>query len=490
MFPASPVRSRRFFALAVFAAALGMLAPTGARSGAKPNCRDLTFGGAAGAASNDKVTLRVVDSGGTSVDDSCQLQVQNNESAKDFAARIVGAWGSGTGSSCLEPNPLPKKSCGNAGFGTRSCNHKFKFKPDKNTVDPNDGLIRVRICCFDANGCKGTKLATTPVSVQTKLDPAVTFGPSVPPPIGITVTPVALDPIGMTQRPFAALQGCRASLGLAVAKLATTEAETLAGCHRDAAAGTAPPTTDCNAVTPLSDPAGRVDGMAQNVHAVIAKACVPAGPPSTFGQSDTACPCPCQHITAFTCSKGRTGMGCGSDFDCDTTPGIGDGRCTLPGWGLAADCILCRTDKAVTHGMTDTYGPVGPPPGPQSAMCVDAVGQGLAGLVKTHTLETSSCQRAADAGSLALPPGTSCRDADQKGRRAAAEQSAAAHIAAGCSTGPPPGSQGCFATLDPTPCVLSNARRAATAATDTVFPEGSAPQPCSPGGAFLEIDAD
>jgi hypothetical protein len=124
------------------------------------------------------VTLRVVDASGAILDESCQLQVQNNDSARAFAARLVGAWGSGNGSTCPPPpDPLPPKTCGNAAFGGKSCQHKFKFKPDKLTVDPDDGLIRVRICCKESPGCTGLALTNTPISAQTKIDPAVVFDP-------------------------------------------------------------------------------------------------------------------------------------------------------------------------------------------------------------------------------------------------------------------------------------------------------------------------
>jgi hypothetical protein len=452
----SRLEPRRLAALVLAAMSVHVLAAAPARAGSKPNCRDLIFAGAAGAASNDKVKIRVVDNAGSEADRSCQLQVHNNETAHAFAARLVGSWGAGDGVTCPELNPPPKKTCG-TGSNAKSCNHVFKFKPDKTTLDPDDGLIRVRICCFDSpTGCKGAKLLATPVSVQTLVDPAVTFTPTVPPPAGITITPVALDPIGMTQLPFSTQQSCRTALGKAFGKLTTVAAETLVDCQRQALAGVLPPGVDCNTPNPVSDPGQKIEAAAAAVRQVATATCAAAGAPAAFGFQDGVCPCPCQ-------SLGGT-----------------------PGWPFVGDCIVCRVEHAVTDLMAAVYGPAGsasnpPPPG----SCVDTVAKDLVGLVRTHTAETVGCQRLVDAGSLALPSGTSCRDADPKGRRAAAEQSVATQVTSACQpTGLPP-SPPCLGQPDPAPCLLLNARQAAGRATDAIFPEHALP-PCSPGGAFLD----
>ena len=475
----------RHFALVLVAGGSALLAPVPAWSGAKPHCRDLTFAGTAGASSNDKVALRMVDSTGTGVDDSCQLQVRNNESAKAFAARLVGAWGPGTGSPCLEPNPLPKKTCG-ASFGTRSCNHQFKFKPDKTTLDPNDGLIRVRICCFDAANCKGPKMVATPVSAQTKVDPAITFAPTVPPPIGISVTPVALDPIGVTQQPFAALQTCRTALGAAVSKLTSVAAMTLFVCHRDRMQGLVPPATDCNAITPASDPFQRTEAAAENVRTVAGTCAAGGQSPADVGYG-VACPCPCQHVAPHMCRAGRIGTPCSSDLECDLVPGAGDGRCALPGWNLVADCATCLGETAIARAIAGTYGVPGPPPGlPPSVMaCQDAIGDGLSQLIHVHLLEIANCQRQVDSGSLALAGNASCRDGDPKHRRTAAELKVATLIGSSCPTGTI-GPFGCAATPDPAACVLAHARTAAASAAGAIFPELALPLLCSPGGAFVD----
>jgi hypothetical protein len=312
--------------------ALGALQPAVALA-VKPHCRDLTFAGAAGAASNDKVTLRVVDASGATLDESCQLQVQNNESARAFAARLVGAWGSGNGVTCPTPNPLPPKTCGN-GVGGKSCQHKFKFKPDKLTVDPDDGLIRVRICCKESPDCTGLSLTNTPVSAQTKIDPAVVFDPPVPPAAGVTSTPVALDPIGVTQRPHAALLGCRKDVGIAADAAYPHLLRRAAQCMDGIAAGT----TDAGACSPPfpADPelAAELTAARQRVLEAATESCFSTGsPPSEYGYG--SCPPPCETIT-------------------------------IAGWSDVAACLNCQAEAVIFGAIGAAYGPSGPVPGCRS----------------------------------------------------------------------------------------------------------------------------
>ena len=59
---------------------------------ARLHCRDLVFDGAAGASSQDLVTIRVVDTAGNTLDDSCTIQVKNNETHTEFVRRLPGVW--------------------------------------------------------------------------------------------------------------------------------------------------------------------------------------------------------------------------------------------------------------------------------------------------------------------------------------------------------------------------------------------------------------
>lgn len=433
---------------------LGYLVPATAYGGAKPHCRDLTFGGAAGAASNDKVTLRVVDVSGSAVDESCQLQVQNNETARAFAARLTGAWGSGTGAGCVEPNPLPTKSCG-TGIGGESCQHKYKFKPDNNTVDPDDGLIRIRICCRESAGCAGLKLAATPISVQTKVDPALVFEPPVPPTAGITITPVALDPIGVTQRPHAELLLCRKDLGQEVDPAYGALLKRVAECLDDQANGSVPP-GGCQ--PPPIDPrvADAVAKARAALDATATGSCQPTGsPPAEFGYGN--CPVPCNAIP-------------------------------VTAWADAADCIACQAEAAVFAGAAAAYGPSGPPAGlsPEAQSCQQGIGRTLVGLAGVVLDETRKCQERGDKGKAAVPAGQNCKSADPKGRKALAASNVPDAIQTSCPTSLSfIGLQTCGIDLPGVSgCVTTEGFKVADRIADAVWPELRAG---SPSGAFLDL---
>src|SRR5262245_56075388 len=126
----------RIFGVALTAVWLAFV-PAVANAG-KAHCRDLVFSGSSGPLSNDKVTLRIADATGSVIESSCTLTVGNSEPGRHFAARLVAAWGDGGGGlvlPCPDENPVspPNKSCGSTPAGSRSCQHKFKFKPDKTT---------------------------------------------------------------------------------------------------------------------------------------------------------------------------------------------------------------------------------------------------------------------------------------------------------------------------------------------------------------------
>lgn len=362
---------------------IGVLAATSgsAQAAGKPHCRDLTFSGSAGPLSTDKIALRVTDSGGTPIETSCKLQVNPNESGRSYAARLVALWGDGSGVTCPDPgnppNPLPTKSCGNHPVDARSCKHKFKFRPDRNTPDPDDGLVRIRICCKDGRDCRGANAAANvPVSVQSKKDPAVAFIPSVPPAAGPSITGLAIDPIDMVQLPGGSQIGCRKDLALAVADHAR---RTL-----DALEQQVPP--DPTFEAKLRETADKC-GLGGSLIGSLG-----------FG----ICPAPCQALVVNVCTAGTTGAPCNTGSDCDTTPGSGDGQCTEGNWNQVADCLVCQTTGAMTAVYDAAYG-IGPDPTPEAEHCQDTIGKAILDFVSDEIGETLRCQKLMDAGRAALP---------------------------------------------------------------------------------------
>jgi hypothetical protein len=440
-------RARSFL---LVAAMLAIVTPRLTLAKPKPYCRDLVFSGAAGAASHDIVTLRVVDQSGNVLDESCQLQVHGNptpDTARVFAARITGAWGDGTGVSCTEPSPLPTKTCGNALFGGRSCKHQFKFKPDKSTVDPDDGLIRVRVCCKDTPNCKGANLTNGAISVQTKINAAPDFGPAVPPVIGIDIATVSVDPIAVIQRPPAALQTCRKDLGKLVGSTAPAFMDTLVKCH-DLALTTAGTVCGLAGGDPklLAVDAKLRTGLADT----IAKSCEPSGPPGNFGYH--LCPAPCGPVPIAT-------------------------------WQDEAQCLACLVEGSIQNAVDLAYGVPGPPAGLPAniVQCQEAAGIALAQIADTGVKETVKCQQGADAGTLALPVGVKCKNADLKGKIAAVLGKSSVDISTSClnMTGltscgaDPPSEVACIVGLGPA---------TAQAIADALYPEGAG----SPSGAFID----
>lgn len=450
----------------------------------RAHCRDLVFAGAAGIASNDKVTLRVTDADGAPVESSCQLQVNPSESAKDFAARLVAAWGDGSAgilAACPNPNPpapLPKTSCGTQPLGTRSCKHKYKFKPDRNTVDPNDGLIRIRICCKDGALCRGPNMVNpkTPVSVQSKIDPSLVFTPAVPPAVGASIVGVSLDPIDMTQLPAGEMQGCRKGLGLA--------ARTLADASLSARVKGLPPDPD---------PAARLRPAAM--------ACAADGS-SAASLGYATCPAPCAAIVVSQCTAGQVGIPCGTNADCDLSPGSGDGVCTTD-WNVVADCLACQIESALDVAFDEAYG-TGSSGSAEADDCQFGIGRALLDVVDLNVSETVRCQRLVDVGSAALPthpagqcvsttctapplkvgascaqdadcnvPAT-CKRSDLVGTRARAVERAAVRIQSDCTD------EIVLVELDTcdvdvpgtVACVTAAGETAARAVSDALFPEG------------------
>jgi hypothetical protein len=366
----------------LFLAGLSATVPSKSALAAKAHCRDVVFAGAAGLASNDKVVVRVTDAAGAPVESSGQLQVNPSESAKDFAARLVAAWGdgsSGTVGVCPNQNPtppLPKTSCGTQPLGTRSCKHKYKFKPDRSTVDPNDGLIRIRICCKDGTQCRGPNMVSpkTPVTVQSRIDPSLVFIPDVPPEAGPSFQGISLDPIDMIQLPAGEMQGCRKGLGQAARQLADGTLTLLV-----------------KGLPPDPDPAAQI--------APATAACAAEGVKALalgFG----TCPSPCAAIVTSQCTAGQVGAPCGTYAECDLTPG--DGVCTTD-WNLVTDCLTCQIQSAVTTAYDEAYG-TGTSGSAEADDCQFGIGRALLDLIGRNVNETLRCQRLLDVGSAGLPP--------------------------------------------------------------------------------------
>lgn len=449
---------------------------------AKAHCRDLLFAGSAGIASNDKVILRITDADGTPVESSCQLQVNPSEPAKDFAARLVAAWGDGSNGTLAPcpnqnpPAPLPKVSCGTQPLGTRSCKHKYKFKPDRNTLDPNDGLIRIRVCCKDGALCHGPNMVSpkTPVSVQSRIDPALVFSPAVPPAVGVSIVGVSLDPIDMTQLPAGSMQGCRKGLGLAARQTADQILTLLV-----------------KGLPPDPDPAAPIR---------TATAACAADGASAGSLGYGTCPAPCAAIVTSQCTAGQVGAPCGVNSECDVSPG--DGVCATD-WNLVADCLGCQVQSATTIAYDEAYG-TGTSGTPEADNCQFGIGRALLDLITGNLGQTLQCQRLVDAGSAGLapnPPGQctvptctapslkagascsqdadcnvppTCKRADPKEVRDAIAEHAAARIENDCTdTVIAAELDTCDVDVAGTAdCVTEAGETAARAIADAVFPEG------------------
>ena len=135
-----------------------LLAPAAALAG-KDHCRVIYFDGAAGFASNDEVQFRVRDANGLLMSESCEITVNNNETAAEFSGRMPELWGDGTGlqfgaAQCAGlPNidPDPTKICAGVGLNGRSCSVKYKFKESNGVVKKGPLL---EICCYEAAGLR------------------------------------------------------------------------------------------------------------------------------------------------------------------------------------------------------------------------------------------------------------------------------------------------------------------------------------------------
>lgn len=422
----------------LLAPAVGAVIPATALA-IKANCRDLEFNGAAGDASHDNVTFQVKDSLNTLLDESCVIQVQPSESAISFASRIPGAWGTSQGTVCPAALPTDNKTCGTVGTGY-SCKHTWVFKAGKLPADPPRKKF-LRICCFESPNCKGPalgkptkKLCTQgivgpctqnsecdsppgmgngrcsrrPITIQTKVESLAYTPADNEIPFAGGITGVAVDPIGMTQRPFKSLQSCRHVLGVGLTQLAHVTLGELVGCHLQVMKGDPNLTgADCNGVSALSDPSGAIDAAKAKLSALANAVCAPSGSPLSLGYK--SCPSPCAGDIINTCTAGfLIGYPCSSHAQCDyIIPG--SGHCGGPGdWSAAADCMSCLEEAAVTAAVTDKYGPTGPGVvgqdiSAEAGKCQDTIGDTLRSLIHAHLSTTVSCQLKVDTGSTALP---------------------------------------------------------------------------------------
>ncbi len=505
-----------FFVLAALAWTFLGGAPAHAKG--KLNCRNLSFSGQAGmCVPPDYVQFQMVDALGNVIQRSCNnVAVLTNETAVHFGSRMprdLGNEGDGDcGAHILEPDP-PTKRCIN-GIGG-SC--KYKWKAKKQVLE---------VCCWQDQNCSGRKVGnycsggtnplakcssnadctgggvcllrtgTQGISAQKQIqgtDPI--FGPT-PVPVGVASVLVQLDPIGMSELPFPALGSCRAAEGAAITGLASTITRLLVDCHAKQLKGE--PIADCTTINTESDPAERAQ-QATNTLVAAAQACAPGGSPAALGYG--ACPAPCDGIVVNTCAEGLVGAPCANDTACDSSVGSNDGKCgRATDWGALGSCMACVTADAITTAVDDKYGTVAGGLADEEIKCQDEIGKILDFLVESHLKVIRKCQKLLDGGKTALkfcqngicvapsdevglpcmsedacapPDARVCKNADQGSGRALAEVKGRAAIDKGCATVDLDNLDSCDTTLEGLEdCVVENARDAAAAISDAVFPEG------------------
>ncbi len=436
------------------AALLALCTATPSRVAAAPvHCRDIEFNGAAGAASQDVVTFRVRDSAATLLDESCAIQVFPNEAADDFTARLPFAWGQPDTLLCPytlnlpPPNPLPKSWCSTQnGY---SCKKRVKTRAAKPKADPPLPAKKyVRVCCFESIDCKGPKIGrktgkplklhctaglagTTictvdtdcdsfvgsgdgrcgrkPVTIQSRVDqPNFIPDDSELPSIG-GITPVVIDPIGMTQRPFRNAGSCRSALASKLKRLTSTTIKSLVRCYKYVLNGT--PLPNCNLITPdpefPKDPRYAIQPAIDSLRETAQDVCAPKGSPLRLGYK--TCPAPCAS-QLNTCTAGLfVGQPCSTHTDCDY---YGYGHCGgANDWTRVANCLACLETFSSSVVIADLYGAAGPPTGlsPEAVKCQNAIGTAYQSLVDRQLGETNTCQVAVDAGIKNLPGLGACK---------------------------------------------------------------------------------
>ena len=507
--------SVRHLAVLVLMLAAAVVARPTPADAAKLHCRSLSFSGQAGQCMPpDIVQIRMVDVQGNEVHRSCNLSVQQFETALHFGSRLPRDLGSFGDCTPDFTDPQPVKKCWNGSGG--SC--KYKWKAKKQLLE---------VCCWQTPNCAGLKVGnycnggtnplakctsnadclgggfcdmrtgTQGVSAQKQIqgvDPQ--FGPT-PVPVAMVATLVQLDPIGMTQLPFPALGSCRKGIATNVQKLALITAQRLVECHRQQMLGS--PIADCNTINTESDPTGAIEA-AESAVATAAGACAPGGSPRSLGYG--TCPPPCaMQINTCAAPTGHAGAPCNTDLDCDSNVGAGDGRCGSPAdWAAAASCMTCQTEDAVVTAIEDKYGLVGSGLPPETVKCQDQIGRTFADLLKTQLAVTAKCQKLLDGGKTVLafcqngpgvgppshvgqtcmtdanctPPDTQlCKYADQSRQRSFAEAKAMLTIDKACQMTDFSELDTCGIDLaDTETCVVDNGREAGAAIADAIYPEG------------------
>jgi len=347
--------------LSLIAATLSLcLLPASSFAG-KDHCRTLMLAGSAGDTSTDSVVFQIVDQdGGVIIDQSCQVTVQQGESADSLGERLPLQWyldddsldsppcPSDTEAVTLATKPngkikFPKKACSNSsGPSGPSCKIKFTYKVKNSTGEVKKGP-QLDICCYEGPDCKGAKWGSTtanPINLQIRNNSvSLSFLPtaaSLPATVGAT-SDLVVDPIGLEQLPVPDVQECRQAIASEVARVTERIHSVLGTCHLDASIADQ---SVCNTLSPSSDPTGSVTAAVTALRQDIRDACATLGSPAKF--SYVECPAPCgSTITEPQCVGGpNDGQACRTDAECDSA----DKRCSVgtlgPACSVDADCTV------------------------------------------------------------------------------------------------------------------------------------------------------
>ncbi len=351
----------RTFALAALsAAALLVLASPSNSFAGKDHCRTLLIDGSAGETSTDSVVFQLVDeNGGTVINQSCQVTVQESEAAASFGERLTIQWGNNVKTPGDPPCPsdaeaivlatksngtikFPKKLCSDSNGGAGpSCKIKFTHKVKKSTLEVKKGP-QLDICCWEGPECKGAKWGTTtdnPINLQVRNNSvSLSFLPiaaTLPAAIG-AASDLVVDPIGIEQLPVPEIQECRQAITNDVAKLTNRINSVLSTCHL---AQSVPDQSICNTVSPASDPTGLVSAAVIALRQEVRDACAALGSPAKLSYAE--CPAPCGGLIAGPeCFGGpNNGLSCRTDAECDSekrcSAGTLGSACTIDG-----DCLV------------------------------------------------------------------------------------------------------------------------------------------------------
>jgi len=481
---------------------LAVLVPAMAFAKKPPaHCRDFEFTGAAGAGSQDVTTFKVVDSLGIRLDQSCTMRVEQNESGIHFASRVPLEWGTSAGGTCLSvpPTPVPNKSspksCATLPDQSYSCTHQFVFKKSK-TAGADPAKKYIRICCFEGPNCtkrpafgKSTQAkcqapvakvgmsCTTdpncdtspssgdgrcgqrPMTVQAKVQGKFDFTPSqvctavAPPsegciPFSGGISLVAIDPIGMVQRPPETQQSCRGALRSAEKSLVVAGLKALRKCYFNMMTDPAF-AVDCSAIDTNNPFFKNVQDAIAALNKVAGNTCASQGSPQRLGYK--TCPAPCDSSIAIT------------------------------DWPSVASCLSCVAQTAATTAINDKYSGAGTlsaanSPDPNDVKCQDKIGDMLTALVSGELAETFSCQSNVDGGTKSAVEHGVCLSPDPK----------ACVTDAACDTVQASADGICDTDVTHT-CVSDNDKIGARCSTDAACDmiRGSADGRCRPDGVCI-----